>query len=210
MVDRQIASRGIHDPAVLAAMRKVPRERFVGKELEERAYDDCALPIGHDQTISQPFIVAYMLEAAQLEPDDEVLEVGTGSGYAAAVLADIVRKVFTIEREHELADAARRRLTDLGLINVDVHVGDGSRGWPEMAPFNAILVAASGPRIPTVLKKQLAETGRLIMPVGRDSNAQQLVRVTRSSAHEFSVEKLERVKFVPLVGKHGWNQDRTG
>src|ERR1043166_1798390 len=165
MVEAQIARRGVRDPAVLAAMRSVPREAFISPGFEEFAYEDSALPIAEGQTISQPYIVAAMAAAAELEKTDKVLEVGAGSGYAAAVISRIADKVFAIERHAALADAARERMRALGYRNVELKTGDGSRGWPEQAPFDAILVSAGGPKIPDALKTQLAIGGRLVIPV---------------------------------------------
>jgi len=204
MVRDQIAIRGVRDPAVLAAMRQVPREEFVGPELRRRAYDDSPLPIEDDQTISQPYIVALMLDAATIGPDDRVLEIGAGSGYASAVASLIAARVVAIERHAGLAVSAAERLARLGFANVEVHHADGSGGWPAAAPFDAILVAASGPRIPQVLRGQLAPAGRLVMPVGESTWSQRLVRVTRRGDDAFEEEDLGGVVFVPLLGEHGW------
>lgn len=206
MVDRQINARGIADPLVLAAMSSVPREEFLPPELGEFAYSDRPLPIEEGQTISQPFIVALMAAEAKLQPGDTVLEIGTGSGYAAAVFAAISASVFTIERHPELADTARERLARLGYHNVEVRCGDGTVGWPERAPFNTIIVAAGGPDVPRALLDQLAIGGRLVMPVGT-SHAQDLVRVTRRSATEYHREDLGAVRFVPLIGEQGWEEE---
>jgi protein-L-isoaspartate(D-aspartate) O-methyltransferase len=209
MVDAHIARRGIRDERVLDAMRSVPRERFVDEGFEEFAYEDSPLPISEGQTISQPFIVAYMIEAAELEPDDRVLEVGTGSGYAAAVMSRIAGQVYTIERHAALADTAIQRLQSLGLRNVDVRVGDGSKGWPEKAPFDAILVAAGGHSPPAALKEQLDIGGRLVIPLGKEQRSQRLVRITRLAANKFEEDDLGGVMFVPLIGEHGWtDQER--
>jgi len=204
MVEIQIAARGIRDPWVLHAMRTVPRERFVPASLQESAYDDGPLPIGEGQTISQPYIVARMTETVEPRPGDRALEIGTGSGYAAAVLATIVSEVYTIERLGGLADTAGRRLAALGYRNVHVRCGDGTLGWPEHAPYDAIIVTAGGPFVPSSLLEQLAIGGRLIMPVGSTLRFQQLVRVTRLTADTYRREELEGVAFVPLIGKHGW------
>lgn len=166
MIASQLSRRGINDPDVLDAMRNVPREAFVDPGFEEFAYEDSALAIGHGQTISQPYIVALMIERAGPEPGDIVLEIGTGSGYAAAVLSRIAGHVYTIERHPGLAKAARNRFADLGYDNIDVRIGDGTAGWPEAGPFDAILVAAGGPNVPHALKEQLDLGGRLIIPVG--------------------------------------------
>ncbi len=184
-------------------MRSVPRERFLRPELEEFAYRDAPLPIEQGQTISQPFIVALMAEALQLGPRDRVLEIGTGSGYAAAVLARVAREVYTIERHAELAESARTRLAELGFHNVFVRHGDGTLGWPEHAPFDAIVVAAGGPNVPGSLLAQLAPGGRLVIPIGEEK-AQQLVRVTRRADGSLEHEDLGGVRFVPLIGEEGW------
>jgi protein-L-isoaspartate(D-aspartate) O-methyltransferase len=204
MVDRQIARRGVRDAAVLAAMRKVPRECFVPDRLRSLAYEDQPLPIGEEQTISQPYVVAMMTEALELDARDHVLEIGTGSGYAAAVLAEIAAQVYTIERLEDLAESASRRLAALGYRNVRVRHGDGSLGWPEHAPYDAIVVTASGPVVPTSLLRQLVIGGRLVMPVGPESGSQWLERVTRTDAESYDRETLEKVVFVPLVGVEGW------
>jgi protein-L-isoaspartate(D-aspartate) O-methyltransferase len=203
MVDRQIESRGVRDEAVLSAMRKVPRERFVPEHLAELAYDDRPLPIGQGQTISQPYVVAAMTEALRLRPNDRVLEIGTGSGYAAAVLSVIAAEVYTIERLQELAESARRRLAELGYSNVHVRYGDGSLGWSAHAPYDAIIATASGPDVPTALLEQLAIGGRLVMPIGKLDH-QRLVRVERTGPERYIREILEPVVFVPLIGAQGW------
>jgi protein-L-isoaspartate(D-aspartate) O-methyltransferase len=198
MVDSQIARRGIRDRRVLDAMRLVPREAFVDPDLEAYAYEDTPLPIGEKQTISQPFIVALMTEAAKVGSDDTVLEVGAGSGYAAAVLSRIAKSVYAIERHAPLADAARERIARIGYDNVTIRSGDGTKGWPEAAPLDAILVAAGGSEIPQALKAQLAVGGRLIMPVGEKSS-QTLRKVTRLDDEAFQEADLGEVAFVPLV-----------
>ena len=205
MVERQLAARGVDDPFVLDAMREVPREAFVPEGLQEFAYADTPLPIDAGQTISQPYIVAYMIEAAELRPGDRALEVGAGSGYAAAVMSRIAQRVYAIERHARLAEAAAARLQRLGYDNVEVVAGDGSRGWPEAAPFDVILVAAGGPAIPQALKDQLEIGGRLVIPVGDDVLDQRLVKVTRASATHFEEDDLGPVMFVPLIGEHGWH-----
>ncbi len=207
MVEHQLARRGIRDNRVLDAMRTVPRERFVGGDMSEFAYDDTPLPIEEGQTISQPYIVAVMLEALQLRPDDRVLEVGAGSGYAAAVLGRIVAQVWAIERYRALAERARRRTAELGYDNVEIAAGDGTLGWGEHAPFDAIVVAAGGPEVPKPLLDQLAIGGRLVIPVGVEARAQELVRVTRVAEHEYVEDRLGRVQFVPLIGSAGWAID---
>ncbi len=197
MVETQLRRRGIADERVLEAMGKVPRERFVPAELIELAYADRPLAIGHDQTISQPYIVAYMTEAARLGPEDVVLDVGTGSGYQTAVLAEIAREVRTIEVVPALAARARTTLEALGYGNVRYHVGDGTRGLPEHGPFDAILVAAAPRRVPTELVEQLADGGRLVLPVGGED--QTLLRIERRGTQVIE-EALLAVRFVPLVG----------
>ena len=204
MVAEQLAGRDIADPAVLQAMRLVPRERFVPRASRPYAYDDGPLPIPANQTISQPYVVAYMLAALALRPGDRVLEIGAGSGYAAAVLSRIVAEVYTVERHAELADYARRRLADLDYDNVRVLHGDGTRGWPEHAPYDAIIVAAGGPAVPDSLRAQLAPGGRLVMPVGRSRQQQHLVLVTRRPDGVYDEERLAPVAFVPLIGEEGW------
>lgn len=206
MVEEQIAARGVRDPRVLAAMRRVPREKFLSESLEEFAYQDTPLPIESDQTISQPFIVAFMTECLRLEGSEKVLEIGTGSGYAAAVLAEIVKAVYTVERYANLAANAERRLARMGYDNVQVLHGDGTRGWPEHAPYDAILVAAGGPEVPPSLREQLAIGGQLVIPVGPTTRSQQLVRITRIAEHHFEEEELMPVAFVPLIGQEGWQE----
>lgn len=202
MVERQLRARGIANPQVLAAMGEVPRERFVPKRLREFAYDDGPLPIGEEQTISQPYIVALMIEAANVSPGDRVLEVGAGSGYAAAVLSRIAGDVYAIERHASLAREARQRLLDLGYDKVAVIAGDGSLGLPEHAPFAAILVAASSGKVPEPLKQQLTIGGRLVVPVGGES-LQSLLCVTRTGENAWSEQNLGVVRFVPLIGACG-------
>ena len=206
MVERQIAARGIHDERVLAAMRAVPREAFVPEHLAEFAYEDAPLPIEADQTISQPYIVALMLEAAELEGSDKVLEVGSGSGYAAAVLAQVVDEVVAIERHLELATLAGERMERLGYENVSIYEGDGTRGFPEEAPFDAVIVSASGSHVPDVLLQQLEVGGRLVMPVGEPGAVQKLLKITRSSEDEYEQEEMGAVRFVPLIGAHAWTE----
>ena len=205
MLQEQLLDRGIRDPMVLQAMAEVPRELFVPEEWQEYAYADSPLPIGQDQTISQPYVVAWMIQALALSRKDRVLEVGTGSAYGAAVLSRIARAVYTIERHKELAEAAEKRLGHLGYTNVYVRVGDGTLGWPEEAPFDGIVVTASGPHIPGPLRDQLAIGGRLVIPVGMTADSQELVRLHRIGETEMQRENLGSVRFVPLVGKAGWN-----
>src|SRR3989440_6848653 len=207
MVDVQIARRGVRDRQVLDAMRRVPREAFVEPGFEEFAYEDGPLPIGEAQTISQPYIVALMIEAAEVKPGNIVLEVGAGSGYAAAVMGQIADRVYAIERHPSLGKAARQRFKKLGYDNIDLRVGDGTRGWPEAAPFDAILVAAGGPEVPPALKEQLAIGGRLVIPVGEEARYQNLIKLTRKSEAEFVEENLGAVAFVPLIGEQGWTED---
>lgn len=204
MVVEQLVARGLEDPAVLGAMRAVPREAFVEEEYREQAYRDTPLPIGFGQTISQPYIVALMVEALELGPSDKVLEVGTGCGYAAAVMAEIAAEVFTIERHRGLADRAGETLEGLGYVGCQVRCGDGTLGWPEQAPFDAIVSAAAGPRVPETLKQQMAPGARLVMPVGEDAMHQNLVRLRRVEDGEFERESLGTVRFVPLIGQEGF------
>lgn len=199
MVDRQIAARGVCSPIVLDAMRAVPREEFVPPDMRELAYQNSPLPIGSGQTISQPFIVAFMIEALGLETGAKVLEVGAGSGYAAAVLGRIARKVYAIERIGALAQKAAATVARLGYDNVEIRQGDGTRGWPEHAPFDAIVVAAGGRGVPEALKEQLAIGGRLVIPVGRFAQFQELLSITRLGEREYEERSLAPVRFVPLV-----------
>jgi protein-L-isoaspartate(D-aspartate) O-methyltransferase len=205
-----LQQRGIRHPAVLAAMHRVPREQFIAPSHHHLAYSDAPLPIAAGQTISQPYIVAYMLQALHLSPQDRVLEIGTGSGYAAAILSLIAAEVYTVERHQELAQSAANLLAKLRFHNIRVHWGDGSLGWPEFAPYNGIIVAAGGPSIPPALRQQLAIGGRLVMPVGRWPHAQRLIRLTRRSTHEFTREKMGSVRFVPLIGAQGWRDEEHG
>jgi len=204
MVDTQIAGRGIRDPSVLHAMRTVPREAFVPESLRSSACDDGPLPIGDAQTISQPYVVALMTAVVQPKPGNRALEIGTGSGYAAAVLATIVAEVFTIERLERLARTSERRLAELGYRNVHVLHGDGTLGWAQHAPYEAIVVTAGGPKVPPALLDQLAIGGRLVMPVGAARAFQHLVRVTRRGFDDYVHDDLEGVAFVPLIGAQGW------
>lgn len=204
MIREHLLGRGIRDPAVLAAMRGVPREAFVDGGMQELAYEDHPLPIAGGQTISQPYIVAYMIEALQLSGTERTLEIGTGSGYAAAVLSRIVAAVHTVERLAELAASARRRLELLGYRNIVVHEGDGTLGWPEHAPYDAIVVTAGAPQVPQPLLDQLAIGGRLVIPVGSHSYLQSLVRVRRTGERDYRTEELCGVRFVPLIGAAGW------
>ena len=204
MVDSQIADRGVRSHLVLEAMRTVPREAFLPESLQEFAYEDAPLPIAENQTISQPYIVALMTEALALEGGEKVLEIGTGSGYAAAILSRIAKEVYTIERIGQLAEKSGAVLADLGYNNIHVLHADGTRGWPDQAPYDAIVVAAGGPEVPESLKAQLKIGGRLVIPVGSDRRYQELVRVVRVSEHEYKTEDIADVRFVPLVGEEGW------
>jgi protein-L-isoaspartate(D-aspartate) O-methyltransferase len=204
MVEQQIAARGVISKLVLDAMRRVPREVFVPESQRDLAYQDSPLSIGEGQTISQPYIVASMLEALDLNGGEKVLEIGTGSGYAAAVVAEIATQVYTVERIGELAQRARTTLSENGYENVQVLHADGTLGWPQQAPYDAIVVTAGGPGVPKTLKNQLKTGGRLVIPVGRDMYNQKLIRVTRVSQSEFRTEDLEYVRFVPLIGEEGW------
>jgi protein-L-isoaspartate(D-aspartate) O-methyltransferase len=206
MVENQIASRHIREPRLLETLRKVPRHRFVPPEYWHSAYSDGPLPVGQGQTISQPYIVALMTELLGLQGEENVLEVGTGSGYQAAVLAHLACTVHTIERHASLAERAEAVLRELGLGNVVVHVGDGSLGLPKYAPYQAILVTAAAPGVPQPLFDQLADGGRLVLPVG-DRGWQMLERWTRFG-EDFSKENITPVAFVPLRGEHGWKEDR--
>jgi len=207
MVREQIVPRGVRSKLVLNAMLKVPREVFVPEHLREFAYSDAPLPIDAAQTISQPYIVAYMIEALALEGGERVLEIGAGSGYAAAVLAQIAGEVYTVERIEALAQKAASALADAGYHNIFVMHGDGTRGWAEHAPYDAIIVAAGGPDVPASLKEQLRVGGRLVIPVGSDQRVQELVRVTRTSETDYVSEDLADVRFVPLVGEEGWESE---
>jgi protein-L-isoaspartate(D-aspartate) O-methyltransferase len=200
MVEGQIAARGIRDPRVLAAMADVPRHLFVPRDLAGRAYEDTPLPIGEGQTISQPYIVALMTECSALEGGDKVLEVGTGSGYQAAVLARIAGRVFTLEIDRTLAVRAAETLERLGIGNVRVRAGDGFFGWPEEAPFDAIIVTAAAPEVPPALFAQLAEGGRLVLPLGDPRTFQRLTVITKE-AGEPRVRRILDVRFVPMTGE---------
>lgn len=204
MIEKQLRRRGVHDAAVLGAMAEVPRHEFVSEEVRPHAYDDLPLPIGSGQTISQPYIVAAMTAALHLQPGDRVLEIGTGCGYHAAVLSRLAKEVFTIERRPELASSASSRLAVLGYSNAHVHCGDGTLGLPELAPFDAILVAAAAPAVPKPLLVQLAEGGRIIVPVG-GAEHQELQLIERRG-NTFPTKMLEGCRFVPLLGYHGWQE----
>jgi protein-L-isoaspartate(D-aspartate) O-methyltransferase len=204
MVANQLETRGVRDPRVLAAMRAVPRHRFVPAYQAGAAYRDSPLPIGQGQTISQPYIVALMSEMLELEGDERVLEIGTGSGYQAAILGQLAAEVISVERFASLAQEARGRLAELGYDNVRVEVGDGSLGWPEGAPYDAIIVTAASPGVPPPLEEQLAEGGRLVVPAGQRWT-QSLVRVRRKGGR-LRRETSIGVAFVPLIGEHGWQR----
>jgi protein-L-isoaspartate(D-aspartate) O-methyltransferase len=204
MVERQVRRRGITEPEILDAFRAVPREAFISDEYAHLAYGDHPLPIEAGQTISQPYIVALMIEAAVIKAGDTVLEIGAGSGYAAAVISRIAGKVIGIERQHDLVEVARERLARLGYANVEIVEGDGSKGCAEYAPFDAILAAASGSHVPKPLLEQLATGGRLVMPLGEPGGTQKLVRVTKAGDGSLQESDLGFVRFVPLIGEEGW------
>ena len=204
MVERQIAGRGVKDSRLLAAMRRVPRHAFVAEADAGRAYTDQALPIGEGQTISQPYMVAVMTAALGLSPDARVLEIGTGSGYQAAILGELAREVVSIERRADLAGAARARLAALGYSGVRVVVGDGTLGYPQGAPYDGILVTAGAPAVPAPLKAQLAEGGRLVIPVGPPERQEMVV--VRRRGEQFTESIQESCVFVPLIGEHGWRR----
>ena len=209
MVERQLKRRGISEPHILDAFLKVPREAFVSDELAHQAYGDHPLPIEAGQTISQPYIVALMIQAAGINPGDTVLEVGAGSGYAAAVMSRIAARVVAIERQHDLVEIARGRLHRLGYDNVEIVEGDGTKGCPDDAPFDAILAAASGSHVPRSLIAQLAPNGRLVMPLGEPAWVQELVKVTKQEDGILKQENLGGVRFVPLIGEEGWKDARA-
>jgi protein-L-isoaspartate(D-aspartate) O-methyltransferase len=202
MVEEQIRHRGVKDQRVLQAMRTVPRHEFVSGDLQKRAYEDVPLPIGEGQTISQPFIVGLMTASLGLKGTERVLEIGTGCGYQAAVLSCVAREVHSVEVLPELADSAGQRLKRLGYFNVAIHCADGSAGLPEFAPYDAILVAAAAPKLPEPLLAQLAEGGRMIVPVSEDEN--EALNYVRREGNRFLCERREACRFVPLVGQHGW------
>ena len=205
MVEEQIILRGIKDPRVIAAMKKVPRHLFVEEALQSQAYNDHPLPIGEKQTISQPYMVALMTEALQLKGKDKVLEIGAGSGYQTAILAEMAEKVFSIERIRSLAIKARQLLYELGYYNTEIKIFDGTFGWSEEAPFDAIIVTAGAPEIPQPLLDQLAISGRLVIPIG-DANVQDLMRVTKTEGG-VKKEDLGGCRFVKLIGRYGWENE---
>lgn len=206
MVDEQIVARGVKDERVLAVMRKVPRHEFLPEVIRGMAYNDNALPLGEGQTLSQPYMVALMTELLGLTGTERVLEIGTGSGYQAAVLAELCEKVYTVERIKKLADRARATLDRLRYSSVAIKVYDGTYGWKEMAPFDAIMVTAGSPDIPAPLVEQLKEGGRLVIPVG-ERFGQELVRVTKTKEGTVSERNIPCV-FVPLIGNHGWKEQQ--
>jgi protein-L-isoaspartate(D-aspartate) O-methyltransferase len=198
MIEKQIRQRGVKDPRVLAAMEKVPRHQFVPEDLESRAYEDNPLPIGEGQTISQPYIVAFMTEKMNLEGDEKVLEIGTGSGYQAAILGQLAREVYTIEIVPSLGRSAREKLEKMGYDNIHVRIGDGYKGWPEAAPFDAIMLTAAPDHVPQPLVDQLAENGRMILPVG---DAFQNLRIIRKKKGKVHSQDVMAVRFVPMTGE---------
>ncbi len=208
MVDQQIRVRGVVDPRVLAALRKVPRHLFIPRHLWDQAYNDYPLPIGGDQTISQPYIVALMTEILEVKETDRLLELGTGSGYQAAILAELAAEVFSLDRMGDLASHARKVLDSLGYANVQIRVGDGTLGWPEAAPFDGIIVTAGAPKVPRPLTEQLALSGRLVIPVG-DMFSQTLTCVRKTEAG-LKFEYHGGCRFVRLIGKYGWPQGQQG
>ena len=207
MIRDQIKARGITDTRVLAALRAVPRHRFVPERLRELAYEDGPLPIGNNQTISQPYIVALMTHLLGLRSDDVVLEIGTGSGYQTAVLCEIVKQVYSLERHGALAERANSLLGELGHTNVEIYTGDGSQGLPDMAPFDAIIVTAAAPAIPGPLRAQMANGGRMVLPAGE--RQQQMLQRVRRSGDSWQVESMIPVMFVPLYGRHGFISSDT-
>ena len=208
MVERQLLRRGITEPDILDAFLAVPRQAFVSDQYAHLAYGDHPLPIEAEQTISQPYIVALMMQAAAIKSGDKVLEVGSGSGYAAAVIGRIAARVIGIERQHELVEVARERLERLGYDNIDIVEGDGTKGCSDEAPFDAILAAASGSHVPEPLLGQLAPGGRIVMPIGDPGAVQELVKVTKQEDGILRQENLGAVRFVPLIGEEGWSDAR--
>ena len=206
MVDQQIRARGVVDPRVLAAVRQVPRHLFIPQHLWDQAYNDYPLPIGADQTISQPYIVALMTEILEVKETDRILELGTGSGYQAAILAELAAQVFSIDRMGDLARHAKEMLDSLGYKNVQIRVGDGTLGWPEESPFDAIMVTAAAPMIPARLVGQLKDGGGLVIPVG--DRYSQLLQVIVKSGETTEETPLCRCVFVPLIGRNGWEEER--
>ena len=207
MVERHLKRRGITEKPIIDAFLAVPREAFVSPEYEHLAYGDHPLPIEAGQTISQPYIVALTIQAAAIKPGDTVLEVGAGSGYAAAVISRIAKKVIAIERQHDLVAIARQRLERLGYGNVEIVEGDGTKGCPDEAPFEAIVAAASGSHVPPAFIEQLSPGGRIVMPVGDPGWVQELIKVTKQEDGMLKQENLGGVRFVPLIGEEGWSDD---
>ncbi|MFP4016893.1 MAG: protein-L-isoaspartate(D-aspartate) O-methyltransferase [Halanaerobiales bacterium] len=207
MVEKQLKRRGINNEKVLKAMSEVPRHIFVAEKYLDYAYEDSPLPIDAEQTISQPYIVARMIQDLQVEKGDKVLEIGTGSGYAAAVLSRICKRVYTIERQEVLAEQAISRYEELGYDNIEVRISDGTRGWKERAPFDRILVSAGAPVVPKKLTSQLNNGGIMIIPVGENKRLQKLFRIRKISETEIETEELEAVRFVPLIGEEGWDEE---
>jgi protein-L-isoaspartate(D-aspartate) O-methyltransferase len=205
MVEFQIEARGVHDPRVLSAMREVPRHLFIPPPYDGNAYEDSPLPIGNDQTISQPYIVGVMTELLHAKPSDNALEIGTGTGYQAAVLSRIVKRVTTIERIPAVAELARHNLTTLHFDNVEIIVGDGSLGYPKNAPYDEIIITAATPEIPQPLIDQLAEGGRMVVPAG-SRDIQELITLHKQGG-KVNRQSHGGVRFVPLIGEHGWNED---
>jgi len=209
MLERHLKARGVKNPDVLQAMREIPREAFIPEKMAEFAYEDSPLPIGQGQTISQPYIVAVMTELLEPSEKDRVLEIGTGSGYAAAILSRIVAEVYTVERHKDLAIEAEEKFGRLGYDNIHVLHADGTLGWPEHAPYDAVVVTAGAPEVPQPLKEQLAVGGRLVIPTG-SSRAQELIRIRRTAQNAYAEEDLLSVRFVPLVGAAGWQEPESG
>lgn len=207
MVRLQIANRGIDDEYVLEAMRRIPRELFIPPDMREHAYADSALPIAESQTISQPYIVALMTQALRLSPGDKVLEIGTGSGYAAAILGFIVREVYSLERHQPLAERAQKLLDQIGIRNVNVIHADGTQGWPDAAPYDGIVVTAGAPEVPEPLIEQLTAGGHLVLPVGKHTTSQHLLQIHKEPDGSLKRSDLGPVRFVPLVGEHGWGAE---
>jgi protein-L-isoaspartate(D-aspartate) O-methyltransferase len=204
MMEHQIAARGVSDRRVLEAMLRIPRHLFIPESMQGRAYDDSPLPIGDGQTISQPYMVAWMTELLEVEEDDRILEVGTGSGYQAAILCELGKEIYSIEKYSSLAQRAEEKLRSLGCDNITIRVGDGTLGWPEEAPFDGIMVTAGAPSIPEPLVEQLAEGGRLVIPVG--PSGMQMLTLIRREGKEYRTMEEGTCVFVPLVGKFGWKR----
>jgi len=206
MVKHQIAARGVKDPRVLEAMSRVPRHLFVPDSIADRAYDDSPLPIGEGQTISQPYMVAWMTELLDIGDSDRVLEIGTGSGYQAAILCELAAEVISIEKFPDLAREAQERLGTLGYRNIAIHVGDGTLGWPQGAPYDGIIVTAGAPSVPQPLLEQLADGGKLVIPVG--PSGMQMLNVITRKGNDYQAKEEGTCVFVPLVGKFGWKRGR--